>query len=252
MDLQLTGRTALVTGGTKGIGRAVVEGLAGEGAKVAFCARTENDVTKFEEELRGAGHDVTGTAVDVADEAALTAWVAASAERHGGIDVVVANVSALAIGPGAEHWQPSFEVDLMHTVRMVEAALPHLEASGVGSVVAVASVSAREIDFALGAYGVMKAALVHYTSGLAVQLAGKVRANSVSPGNTYFEGGVWHNIESSNPEFFATALGLNPTGRMATPEEIAYGVVMLASPRASFITGTHLVIDGALTRGVQL
>ncbi|GAA1329615.1 SDR family NAD(P)-dependent oxidoreductase [Pseudonocardia xinjiangensis] len=252
MDLQLTGRTALVTGGTKGIGRAIVEGLAAEGVKVAFCARTATDVAAVEEELRGAGHDVTGTAVDVADAEALTAWVAASAEHYGGIDVVVANVSALAIGPGPEHWKPSFEVDLMHTVRMVDAALPHLEASGVGSVIAVASVSGREIDFALGAYGVMKAALVHYTSGLAHQLAGKVRANSVTPGNTYFDGGVWQSIERDDPDFYSYALGLNPTGRMARPEEIAYGVVMLASPRASFITGSHLVIDGALTRGVQL
>ncbi|WP_433558260.1 SDR family NAD(P)-dependent oxidoreductase [Pseudonocardia xinjiangensis] len=252
MDLQLTGRTALVTGGTKGIGRAVVEGLAAEGVKVAFCARTATDVAAVEEELRGAGHDVTGTAVDVADAEALTAWVAASAEHYGGIDVVVANVSALAIGPGPEHWKPSFEVDLMHTVRMVDAALPHLEASGVGSVIAVSSVSGREIDFALGAYGVMKAALVHYTSGLAHQLAGKVRANSVTPGNTYFDGGVWQSIERDDPDFYSYALGLNPTGRMARPEEIAYGVVMLASPRASFITGSHLVIDGALTRGVQL
>ncbi|MCU1664219.1 MAG: 3-oxoacyl-[acyl-carrier protein] reductase [Pseudonocardiales bacterium] len=252
MDLQLTGRTALVTGGTKGIGRAVVEGLAAEGARVAFCARTDADVAKVEQELQAAGHDVAGTAVDVADAEALTAWVAASAERFGGIDVVVANVSALSIGPGPEHWQPSFEVDLMHTVRLVEAALPHLEASGVGSVIAVSSVSAREIDFASGAYGVMKAALVHYTSGLAVQHAGKVRANSVSPGNTYFEGGVWQSLENSDPEFFANTLRVNPTGRLATPEEIAYGIIMLASPRASFITGAHLVVDGALTRGVQL
>lgn len=252
MDLQLTGRTALVTGGTKGIGRAVVEGLAGEGAKVAFCARTEADVTAAEAEIRAAGHNVVGTVVDVGDRTALTAWVAASAEHFGGIDIVVANVSGLAFGSTEESWRASFEVDLMHTVRLVEAALPHLEASGVGSVIAVSSVSGREVDFASGSYGVMKSALVHYTSGLAHQLAGRVRANSVSPGNTYFDGGVWQGIEQDNPEFFATALGLNPTGRMATPEEIAYGVVMLASPRASFITGTHLVVDGALTRGVQL
>jgi 3-oxoacyl-[acyl-carrier protein] reductase len=252
MDLQLDGRVALVTGGTKGIGRAVVEGLAAEGAKVAFCARTADDVAKAEKELRDAGHDVAGTAVDVADGEALTAWVGASAERFGGIDVVVANVSALAIGPDPDFWRRSFEVDLMHTVRAVDAALPHLEASGVGSVIAISSVSGREIDFTAGPYGVFKSALVHYTSGLAYQLAGKVRANTVSPGNTYFDGGVWQSIEQNNRELFDTALGLNPTGRMATPEEIAYGVVMLASPRASFITGTHLVIDGALTRGVQL
>lgn len=252
MDLQLEGRTALVTGGTRGIGRAVVEGLAAEGARVAFCARSADAVSTAEAEIRRTGADVAGTAVDVGDAGALAAWVAASAERFGGIDVVVANVSALAIGPGEENWRQSFEVDLMHTVRLVDAALPHLEASGVGSVVAVSSVSGREIDFASGSYGVMKAALVHYTSGLALQHAGKVRANAVSPGNTYFDGGVWQGIEQGNPELYATALGLNPTGRMATPEEVAYGVVMLSSPRASFITGTHLVVDGALTRGVQL
>jgi 3-oxoacyl-[acyl-carrier protein] reductase len=252
MDLQLDGRVALVTGGTKGIGRAVVEALAAEGARVAFCARTRDDVARAERELTDAGHDVAGTALDVADADALSAWVAASAERFGGIDVVVANVSALAIGPDPDFWRASFEVDLMHTVRTVEAALPHLEASGVGSVIAVSSVSGREIDFTAGPYGVMKSALVHYTSGLAYQLAGRVRANTVSPGNTYFDGGVWQSIEQNNRELYDTALGLNPTGRMARPEEIAYGVVMLASPRASFITGTHLVVDGALTRGVQL
>jgi len=252
MDLQLDGRVALVTGGTKGIGRAVVEALAAEGARVAFCARTPDDVARAERELGDAGHDVAGTALDVADADALSAWVAASAQRFGGIDVVVANVSALAIGPDPDFWRASFEIDLMHTVRTVEAALPHLEASGVGSVIAVSSVSGREIDFTAGPYGVMKSALVHYTSGLAHQLAGRVRANTVSPGNTYFDGGVWQSIEQNDRELFDTALGLNPTGRMARPEEIAYGVVMLASPRASFITGTHLVVDGALTRGVQL
>jgi 3-oxoacyl-[acyl-carrier protein] reductase len=253
VDLQLSGRTALVTGGSKGIGRAIVDGLAAEGARVAFCARTDVDVKKAEDELRAAGHDVTGTALDVADAAALRTWVEASADRFGGIDIVVGNVSALAIGPGEENWRASFEVDLMHTVRLVEAALPHLERSDAASIIAVSSVSGREIDFADGSYGVMKGALVHYVSGLAHDLAAKgIRANAVSPGNVYFDGGIWQNVEQNNPELFEMALGLNPTGRMGTAEETAYAVVMLASPLASRISGTNLVVDGALTRGVQL
>lgn len=252
MDLQLSGKTALVTGGSKGIGRAVVDMLAAEGAKVAFCARTPADVEKAEQELRGGGADVAGTVLDVADGPALAAWVAASAERFGSVDVAVANVSALTVGPDDASWQKCFEVDLLHTKRLVDAALPHLEASG-GSVVAVSSVSGREIDFAKDGYGVMKAALVHYVSGLALELAPKgVRANVVSPGNVYFDGGFWQSVERGNPELFGMALGLNPTGRMGTAEETAYAVVMLASPRASRISGAHLVADGALTRGVQL
>jgi 3-oxoacyl-[acyl-carrier protein] reductase len=196
---------------------------------------------------------VRGVQVDVRDGAALTAWLAAGAERLGGIDAVVANVSALAIPDTEENWYTSFEVDLMHTVRLATAALPHLEASSNGSIVAVSSVSGREADFASGPYGTMKTAIVGYISGLALQLAGRgVRANVVSPGNTYFEGGVWQQIEQGNPDLYATALGLNPTGQMGTPLDSARAVVFLSSPVASRITGTHLVVDGGLTRGIQL
>lgn len=244
MDLGLNGKRFLVTGGTRGIGRAVVEGLLAEGAAVAYCARNVDD--------DHAVPSAVGTAVDVGDTAAVAAWVATAAESLGGLDGVVANVSALAIPDTPENWRSSFEVDLMGTVGLVEAALPHLEASGAGSIVTISSVSGREIDFASGPYGTVKAAIIHYTQGLAYQLAGRgVRANTVSPGNTYFPGGVWPSIEENDPELFATALGLNPTGRMATPREVANAVVFLSSSAASFITGTNLLVDGALTRGVQ-
>ena len=253
MDLGLKGLKAIVTGGTKGIGRAIVETLAREGADVAFCAREAAGVASAEAEIAALGARAFGTALDVADAPAFRAWVGEAASALGGIDIVVANVSALAIGADEESWRRGFEVDMMGCVRLVEAAMPSLEASAAGSIVTISSVSGREIDFAAGPYGAFKAALVHYTQGLAFQLAGKgIRANSVSPGNTYFEGGVWNQIEDGNPDLFKTALALNPTGRMGTPQEMANAAVFLASPAASFVTGTNLVVDGALTRGVQL
>ncbi len=252
MDLGLQGKRALVTGGTKGIGRAIAEALTDEGANVSICSRNADEVAAAASQLEAKGVKACGSAVDVGDPEALRSWVASSAEELGGIDIVVSNVSALAIGADEESWNQSFNVDMMGAVRMIEASMPHLQASDSPSIVTISSVSGREIDFAAGPYGTMKAALVHYTQGIANQLASQgIRANSVSPGNTYFEGGVWNQIKDGDPELYETALGLNPTGRMGTPEEMAAAVVFLASPKASFITGSNLVVDGALTRGVQ-
>ncbi len=252
MDLGLRGLRAIVTGGTKGIGRRAADFLADEGCHVSVCARTESDVESCVASLQGKGVTAHGTALDVGDKAALEAWVADSAIALGGIDIVIANVSALAVDDSEEAWRKEFEVDLLHTVRTVNAALPHLEASKHPSITIVSSVSGREIDFTGPAYGAFKAALIHYAHGLAYKLAPKlIRVNSVSPGNTYFEGGIWQWIEQNNAALFKQALDLNPTGRMATAEEVGRGIVFLASPASSFTTGTNLVIDGALTKGVQ-
>jgi 3-oxoacyl-[acyl-carrier protein] reductase len=252
MDLQLNGTRVLVTGGTRGIGRAIVEAFLHEGATVGFCARDSDEVAATQQALQDRG-SVTGSVLDVGDADALAAWVEESAAAFGGLDVVVANVSALAIPDTEENWQASLNVDLMHTVRLVRAAMPHLERSDAASVIAISSVSGRESDFASGPYGTAKTAIIGYVSGLALQLAEKgIRANTVSPGNTYFEGGVWASIETGNPDLFETTVGLNPTGHMGTPDEIAGPVVFLASPRARRVSGTNLVVDGALTRGIQL
>jgi 3-oxoacyl-[acyl-carrier protein] reductase len=252
MDLGLKGLKAIVTGGTKGIGRAIAQTLAAEGAQVAFCARNVAEVDQTVKDFGVYGGKVLGRVVDVADGAALSAFVGEVGAAFGGVDIIVANVSALAIPNDEANWQKSFEVDMMGTVRLVNAAMPFLEKSANASIVTISSVSGREIDFASGPYGAFKAAIIHYTQGLAYHLAGKkIRANTVSPGNTYFKGGVWEQIEHGNPELFEMALGLNPTGRMGTPQEMANAAVFLASPAASFITGTNLVVDGALTKGVQ-
>lgn len=253
MDLQLRGRKALVTGGTKGIGRACVDLFADEGADVAFCARTEADVIATAKAVEEKGVRAFGRALDVRDGDRLKAFVVEAAEALGGIDAVVANISALSIEQSEESWKTEFEVDLMHSVRVVEAAMPYLEQSDAASITTISSVSGREIDIVAGPYGVMKTAVTVYAQGLAYQLAGKgIRANTVSPGNTYFEGGFWHNAELNMPDLYNMVLDMNPTGRMGTPEETAAAIVFIASPVASRISGTNLVVDGALTKGVQL
>ena len=249
MDLGLEGLKALVTGGTRGIGRAIVERLAAEGARVAFCARGAEAVAALGSRL---GASARGTALDVSDGKALAAWIEDAAEDMGGIDILVPNVSALGGSLGEEGWRRGFDIDIMATVRAVDASLPHLESSAAGAIVVISSTAALEALVGVRPYNAVKAALINYTSTLATELAGRgIRANVVSPGTIYFPDGVWGQREREAPEFFASMLGKNPLGRMGTPEEVANAVAFLASPAASFITGANLVVDGGLTQRVQ-
>jgi len=251
MDLGLKGKRVLVTGGSKGIGRAVAEGFAAEGAHVAVCARNEQEVASTVDALEALGVQAFGRALDVSDRQLLAQWVNDSAAELGGIDALVCNVSALAVGDSAETWEKSFRVDMMHSVNAVAAAVPFLEKSASASIVLISSVSGFEVDFAAGSYGAIKAALIHYAKGLSRQLVAKrIRVNVVSPGNTYFEGGIWQNIEKNVPDLYDSTLKVNPTGKFGTPQEVANGVVFISSPVASRISGTNLVIDGALTVAV--
>ena len=252
MDLGLKGKKALVTGGSKGIGRATAELLASEGADVAICARNADEVSAAVEALKSKGVNAVGSAVDVGDGDAYKKWIESAIEELGGLDILVPNVSALAVSNEEKSWIAGFDTDIMGSFRAVEAALPHLEKSSCGSIVLIASTAALEVYLGPRPYNSMKAALVAYGTGLSRDLAPKgMRANVVSPGSIYFEDGVWGNAKRNSPEMYSTMLDRNPMGRMGRPEEVANAVAFLASPAASFVSGANLVVDGALTQRIQ-
>ncbi|MBX3495252.1 MAG: SDR family oxidoreductase [Parvibaculum sp.] len=255
MDLGLKGKKAIVTGGTRGIGRAIAETLAAEGADVAICARNADQVNEAAAALSKKGVKALGGTADIADGAALKKWIADTAKALGGLDILVANASALQNGNDEKSWRACFEIDVLGAVHAFEAALPFLteaaKKSGDASATFISSISAAESDGA-NSYGALKAAQIHHAKGLARQHAGAhVRVNTISPGTVYFKGGVWDMIEQHMPDTFKQAMERNPTGRMATPQDIANATVFLASPASSFTTGTNLVVDGAISRRVN-
>lgn len=253
MDLRLRGKRALVTGGSKGIGRAIANGLAEEGCDVAICARDAKGVALAVDDLKAMGVNAFGASVDVGARDALEGFIADAGKALGSLDILVCNASAFAEGASEEAFRAAFEIDLLHTRNACEAALPWLERSGAGSIIAISSISGSE-DYGYDSvsYGTMKAALFFYVKSLARHVAPKgIRANVVSPGTTLFDGGFWDRVRHSDPKGFEANVAANPMGRMGRPEEIADATVFLASPRASFISGTNLTVDGTLTMRVQ-
>ena len=255
MDLQLKGKTAVVTGGTRGIGRAIADCFADEGANVAICARNAEQVADAVKSLEAKGVKAFGQVVDIADGPALQAFITKAGETLGGIDVLVSNASALVQGNGEDAWKAMFEIDMLGAVRTFEAAKPYLEkaaaANGDAAFIITSSVSAAQADTP-SSYGAMKAALIHFAKGVARQnAANHVRCNVVSPGTVFFEGGVWGNVKANMPGFFDQMIKRNPTGRMATPEEVAAATVFLASPRSAFTTGINMLVDGAISPRVN-
>ena len=251
MDLQLKGKNALILGGTRGIGRAIAETLAGEGANVGVCARNADQVAAAVAELKALGVKATGAPVDVTDGAALKSWIASASSELGGLDILVSNAGAMAQGNDIESWQKNFQLDVLAAVNAFGAAQPLLTAAaaktGDAAFVIISSISAAMADRA-DSYGPIKAALIHMAKGLARQHAkAGVRVNVVSPGMVFFEGGVWDMVKKNAPDFFAQANARNPTGRCATPQEIANAAVFLASPLSSYTTGSNLIVDGAVS-----
>jgi NAD(P)-dependent dehydrogenase (short-subunit alcohol dehydrogenase family) len=250
MDLSLRGRKAIVTAASRGIGLAIARTLADEGVDLAICARGAGGLESAAKDLESRGVRVFTKALDVGDREALRGFVQESIEALGGLDVLVCNASGGA-GMGEKAWQANFDVDVMHSARAVEAALPALSRSDAASVVFISSTAALEYLGVPQPYNAMKAALIAHACDLAQALAPQgVRVNVVSPGPIYFEGGSWQMIQKAMPAIYERALGQCALGRMGSPEEVARAVVFLASPAASYVTGANLVIDGGFTKRV--
>jgi 3-oxoacyl-[acyl-carrier protein] reductase len=252
MDLGLHGKKAIITGGSRGIGRAIAQRLLEEGAAVAISARGADGLEAALGDLSALG-EAHGSVVDVADGNALAAWVTSSAEAMGGIDIVVSNASGGGAGKTtAEAFQQTLDVDILGLVRMIDVARPHLEASGAGSIIAISTTAALEhFGSGLGSYHVLKAGLINLIAGYAQSLGGVgIRANCVSPGPIWVDGGGWDKIKQGVPAMYDAAIQAHPSHRLGTAPEVANVVAFLASPAASWVTGENIVVDGGYTKRV--
>jgi NAD(P)-dependent dehydrogenase (short-subunit alcohol dehydrogenase family) len=248
MDLGLQGKKALITAASRGIGLAIAQTFADQGADVAICARGAEALEDAKKDLEARGVKVFASSVDVSDGEALKAFIAEAGQALDGLDIFVANASGGG-GMGESAWQANFDIDLMGAVRGVEAASPFLTQSEAASIVFISSTAALEYLGVPQPYNALKAAMITHASDLSQALAPQgVRVNTVSPGPIYFEGGNWEMIKQAMPQIYEATLGNCAIGRMGTPEEVARAVVFLASPAASLITGANLVVDGGFTK----
>jgi 3-oxoacyl-[acyl-carrier protein] reductase len=253
MDLGLKNKRMLITGGTKSIGRAIVDVFVEEGAVVGFCARDAALVKQREDEWRAKQARVQGTALDVTDDPALKAWIDGFA-AEGGIDHFVANVSALGSDNSPEGWRKSIDIDIVSTVEAVRHVMPHLLKAAPGATCTIiGTVSLNEAGPGpVRPYRSVKAALVPFVKSLAIDLASKgVRVNMVSPGSILEDGNTWGRQRDEGTERYKATLAANPMGRMGTPREVAACVAFIAGTPASFVTGSNIIVDGAVTTRVQ-
>lgn len=235
-------RRVVVCGGSRGIGRSIALAFARAGAKVSICARGREALEATKAELGAEAH---AAACDLAEAAEIERYIAEAAAALGGLDVLVNNASALGRGGEEEAWQGSLAVDVMATVRAVEAALPHLEASEAGAIVNVSSISGLRASLRNPAYAAAKAALINLTASQGALLAAKgIRANAVAPGSIEFPGGTWEQCRTSDPTLYEATRQSIPLGGMGAPEAVADAVLFLASPYARWVTGQTLAVDG--------
>jgi NAD(P)-dependent dehydrogenase (short-subunit alcohol dehydrogenase family) len=252
MDLGLQGAKVILTGGSRGIGRAALESFAAEGADVAFCSRNPDQVAETAAALRAHGGKVHAVPFDMeAGEEAYVAWLLEAADALGGCDIFIPMISTSGAGATTD-WRKSMEFDVMGAVRGCETLEPHLEASDRASVVLMSSTGALETFIRPQGYNALKGALLTYSGQLSQAWGAKgIRVNAVSPGPIEFEGGNWPRIRGAMPELYESTRAQFALGRFGTPEEVARAVVFLASPASSYTTGTNIVVDGGFTKRIQ-
>ena len=252
MDLQLKGKAAVVTAASKGIGKAIAQRLAGEGVNLAICARGEDALRATEAEVRQTGVKVLAQVCDVGQADALDGFLNAAKTALGSVDILVNNASGFGMSDDDASWMAGVNVDLLATVRATRTVTPWMAASGGGSIIHIASVSGMQVFFggSGAAYSAAKAAIISHSKSMAEGLAPqRIRVNAIAPGSIEFPGGIWDRVKDGNRPLYDAVLGGIPWGRMGRPEEVADAVVFLASPRASWITGVCLAVDGGQHKG---
>lgn len=253
MDLELTNKVALVTGASRGIGRAIAEGLATEGARLVIAARGVEALEEARRALEAKGTEVLAVPTDVGDDASVEALVEKAREGFGTIDILISNASALAVAGDRAGWDASLNVDVMGAVRLVESVLPIMRERQQGTILLVSSGSAIEAapmsDFG---YTAAKAALNAFAKKLAVvEGSHGIRSNVLMPGSTEFPGGGWEMMREQDPSIYEMVLRSVPTGRLGTPREIADAAVWLVSRRAGWVNGAALLVDGGQSKAIR-